>query len=123
MRGPSASFGSLSVVAGGQVVTDLTQLFVHDVEIVDQPFCRRGDRPFLTDGLGDSAVRLEEHPPVVLDAWQQPTPMPGCGRDRLGSGKALGVLLQTLDAEEFCPNRLFELWQGQWSLHVLRSRC
>ena len=30
----------------------------------------------------------------------------------LGGGKALGVLLKTLAAEEFGPNRFFEPWQG-----------
>ena len=102
----------LAVIAGGQVVPDLPQLFVHDVEVVDQPFRRRGDRALLPDGLGNRAIRLEQHPPVVLDARQQPTALPRRGRDLLGGSEALGVLLETLAAEEFGPNRFFELWQG-----------
>ena len=102
----------LAVKAGGQVVTDLTQLFVHNVEIVDQPFGRRGDRALLADGLGNSPIRFEQHPPVVQHAWQQPTTLARRGRDALGGGKALGVLLKTLAAEEFRPNRFFELRKG-----------
>jgi len=35
-----------------------------------------------------------------------------CREGRLGGGKALGVLLKTLAAEEFGSNRFFELRQG-----------
>lgn len=35
-----------------------------------------------------------------------------CGRDALGGGKALGMLFKTLDAEELCSNRFFELRKG-----------
>jgi hypothetical protein len=38
---------------------------------------------------------------------------PRRSRDALGGGKALSVLLKTLAAEKFCPNRFFELWKGK----------
>ena len=61
----------LSVKAGWQVVTDLAQLFVHNVVVVDQPLCRRCDRALLADCLGDCTIRFEQHPPVVQHARQQ----------------------------------------------------
>jgi hypothetical protein len=102
----------LAVKARGQVVLDFAQLFVHNMEVVDQPFGRGGDHALFTDGLGNSPIRCEEHPPVGQHAWQQLTVLPRRGRDLLGRGKTLGVLLKTLAAEEFGPNRFFDLWQG-----------
>jgi hypothetical protein len=54
--------------AGWQIITDLAQLLVHNVVIVDQPLCRRCDRALLADCLGDCTIRFEQHPPVVQHA-------------------------------------------------------
>ena len=63
---PLGQFGELAVKTGRQVVADLAQLFVHDVEVVDQPFRRRRDPAFLADGLGDHSIRLAQEASVSL---------------------------------------------------------
>ena len=102
----------LSVKAGGQIITDLAQLLVHNVVVVDQPLCRRCDRPLLADCLGDCTIRFEQHSPVVQHASQERTAFSRRGRDALGGGKAFSVLLKTLGAEEFSPNRFLERRKG-----------
>ena len=70
---PLGQLRELLVVAGWQVVTDLPELFVHDVEIVHEPFGCGRNRPFLADRLRDGAVGLQEDTSVLLDPKQQPT--------------------------------------------------
>src|SRR5512145_986621 len=102
----------LSVEATWQVITNLAQLFVDNVVIVDQPLRPRCDRALLADCLGDCTIRFEQHPPVVENARQQRAAFPRRGRHALGGGKALTVLLKSLRAEEFSPNRFFERRKG-----------
>jgi len=75
---PLDELGQLSIESRRQVVANLAQLFVHDVEVVDEPFRRRRDRALLTDGVGDHSIRLSKHTPVVLDALQESPPRPDC---------------------------------------------
>ncbi len=86
---------------------DLANLFFHDVKVVDQPLGRWRDEPFLTDGLGDRAIRLEQHPAVVPEPCRQRPTGSGPWRDALSSREALGMLLEALDAEELRADRLF----------------
>ena len=102
---PLGQLGQLAVEPGREVVADLAQLLVDDVKVVDQPFRRRRDRALLADGGGDDAVRLAEHATVVLDARQQAPPPARPVRDGLGRRQALGVLLESLDAEELGTDR------------------
>ena len=91
---------------------DLANLFLHDVKVVDQPLGRRGDDAFLTDGLGDRAIRFEQHPAVVSQPCRQRPTSPGPRRDALSSREALAVLFEALDAEEFAADRLFGVPRG-----------
>ena len=105
-QGSLGQLGQLAIKAGRQVIADLAQLFVHHVEVIDQPFRRRRDRAFLPDGLGGQAIRLAQHASVVLDARQQRTAPPRPAHDALSGREALGVLFEALDAKELRPDRL-----------------
>ncbi len=103
---PLGQLGQLPIEPGRQVVADLAQLLVHDVEVVDEPFRRRRDRALLADGVGDHAVRVAKHAAVVFHALQQPPPPTRPPHDALGRRQALGVLLESLDAEELGTDRV-----------------
>ena len=109
---PLGQLGQLPVEPGRQVVADLAQLFVDDVEVVDEPFRRRSDRALLADGLGDHAIGFAQDAAVVLNARQQ-SPAPA-RRHALRGRQARGVLLEPLDAEELGADRVFE---NQPALH------
>jgi len=79
------------------------------MEVVHEPFGRRGDRPLVLDGLGQDAIRLEQDPAVVRDSRADRPPGTRLGGDRLGAGKRLTVLLQALDAEQLGRDRLREV--------------
>ena len=98
--------GQLPIESRRQIVPDLAQLLVHDVEVIDEPFRRRGDRPLLPDGPGHDAVGLAQEASVVLDPPQQLAALRRA-HDGLGRGQALGMLLESLDAEQLGTNRLF----------------
>ena len=97
---PLGQLGQLPIEPGREIVADLPQLLVDDVEVVDEPFGRRNDRPLLTDGVGDHPIRFAEDASVVLDARQQPLAPTRPRDDGLGGRQAFGVLLEALDAEE-----------------------
>jgi hypothetical protein len=52
---------------------------------------------------------LEQHPAVVEHPRQQRTTLARSRRDALSHGEAFPVLLKTLAAEEFGPDRFLEL--------------
>jgi hypothetical protein len=109
---PERSMGELGqfpVISGWQVVTNLTQLFVYDVKIVDQPLCCGRNYAFLADRLREYAIRLQQDASVFLHPRQQPTIVAGCGGHKLSGGQALSVLFEAFEAKEFRPNRFFEL--------------
>ena len=96
----------LAVVVGRQVVPDLADLLVDDVEVVDQPFGGRRDRAFSLDGARQGPVRREQDPAVLRDPRSDRAPLTGRIGNGLGSGQALGVLLEPFHAEELRENRL-----------------
>jgi hypothetical protein len=53
---PFRELRQLSVEARRQVVVDLANLLVDDVKVVDEPFRGRGDRPSISDRVGDRSV-------------------------------------------------------------------
>src|SRR4029434_2667162 len=58
-------FGQLSIKARRQIITDLPQLFVYDMVVVDQPFCGRFNRASLPNFRGNGAIRFAQHASVV----------------------------------------------------------
>ena len=54
----------------------------------------------------------EQHPAVVAEPRRERSASPRLRRDTLRPGEALGVLLQTLDAEQLAADRLFRFRPG-----------
>src|SRR3989475_6639832 len=104
---PVSQLGELAVEPGRQVIADLAQLLVHEMEVVDQPFRRRRDRPLLANGLRDHPMRLAQDTTVLENARQQSTALTRLAHDALGGRQALGVLFEALDTKELGPDRLF----------------
>jgi hypothetical protein len=103
---PAGQLRELPVVVGRQVVADLPQLLIDDVEVVDEPFGSRGDRALLADGQRQGAIAGEQDPAVVGDPGSERDSTPRIGQDGLRRRQRLGVLLQPLDAEQLCQDRL-----------------
>ncbi len=96
----------LPIVPGRQIVANLADLFLGDVEVVDQPVGSRRDDMLLADRRGDRAIGGQQHPVIVAQA---PVQRPATGAARLhplGNRQTLGVLLEALDAEQFGANRI-----------------
>jgi len=109
---PVGELRQLPVVVTWQVVADLAELLLDDVEVVDQPFGRRGDGAFLADGLADGAIRGEQHPAVIPEPRHQRSTDPRPWRHALRRREAFGMLLQALDAEQFAADGLFGFARG-----------
>ncbi len=109
---PGRELGQLAVEAARQVLADLAELVVHDVEVVDQPLRRRGDRALLADGFRDGAVGSKENAAVVDEPRQQAPPAARVVRYALRGREALGVLLESLNAEELSADGLFGVREG-----------
>src|SRR5213078_162129 len=102
-----SQLGELAVEPGRQVVADLAQLFVHEMEVVDQPFRRGRDRSLLANRLRDHSMRVAQDTAVLENARQQSTALTRLAHDALGGRQALGVLFEALDTKELGPDRLF----------------
>ncbi len=98
--------GQLPIVAGRQVVPDLADLGLDDVVVVDQPLRGRRDRVPLGDRPRDGAMGLEQRAAVVVQARGQLPHGDRPGRHALCGGQALGVLLESLGAEDLGANHL-----------------
>ena len=102
-------FGKLAVETYGQVVSNLAELFFHDVKIVEEPFGGGRNALLELNRVGRGAVIFQQSPAVFQDARKQ---RPARTRIRihhfLRPRQAFGVLLQALDAEKFSANRLFQ---------------
>jgi hypothetical protein len=67
------------------------------------------------DGASSGAIVLQQQAAVFGDPLDQGSAGIGAGSDNLRSGKALGVLLESIDAEQFACNRLVVLREdAQW---------
>ena len=104
--------GQASIVTGWKVVMNFAQLFVDNVVIVDEPFRRRRDGALLTHRPGNGAIRFKQHAAIVDHARQERTPLARSLRHTLRQCEGFGVLLETLGAEQFGPNGIFESRQG-----------
>ena len=104
--------GKLAVIVRRQVVTDLPQLFVDDVEVVDEPLGCRRDRTFFPDGTRERAIRGEQDLAILGDASSEGRSTARIGGDHLCRGERGRVLLEPLDAEELGDDRFFEAIRG-----------
>ena len=115
--------GQFAVVANRQIVLDFAELFINDVEVIDQPFSRGRNRMLLLNRMGDRPIGIQQHAAVVHDPRDKRAAPARFVRDYLRRRKALGVLFEPLQAEEFSANRLFRFGKdnGRW-LILLHSR-
>ena len=104
--GTVRELGQFAIEAGREVVADFTQLFVDDMEVLDQPFRGRRDRLSSAGAGGEHLVRLAQGARVIGNPGQQRQRPAAIAPDRLSRGEALGVLSQSLDTEELGANRL-----------------
>ena len=116
-------FGELAVVAVGKIVVDFTNLFFHDMKIIDQPFRRRHDDLFFADGFGNDPIGLEQHPTILIEP---PCQRPG-GRGflphELCSRKTFSVLLEPFDAKKLASNRFFSIPRKYFSRTFKNAEC
>jgi hypothetical protein len=86
-----------------------TILIFDDVEVVDQPLRARRDRVTVVDDPGDRVIRAQQHAVVVGEAAAQRVSRARSLADSLCSREALGVLLESLDAEQLGADRIFRI--------------
>ncbi len=98
-------FGQLAVKCGWKIVSDLADLRLDDVIIVDQPLGGGGDWIVILGRLRDGAIRIEQGPFVVSKPRGKRSTDPGPRRDALRGREALGMLLEALRAEQFRSDR------------------
>ncbi len=101
--------GQQAVIALREVVANVPDLFVDDVEVVEQPLRGRRDRLSLPHRLGDVPVSSQENPRVVIDPGEEIQSFRGLLSRALGRGQALGVLLQPLHTEDLGTDRLLHV--------------
>src|SRR4029077_7510808 len=80
-------------------------LFVDDMEIVEEPFRSRRDRLLRARGPNDLAIGFFENGGIFVEPRSQPAPRPSRWRDALRLRQTLGMLFETLDAEQFRADR------------------
>src|SRR5438128_1208605 len=102
----------LPIVAGRQIVTNFADLLFDKVVIVKQPLGGRRHRVPLAGRASDGAVCFEENRLVVLQPHREGSAGHRPRGRLLGRGKALGMLLQTFDAEKFLVDGIFSLPRG-----------
>ncbi len=96
-----------AVVAAWEVVPDATQLFVHDVEVVEDPLGGGCDLLLRHDRCGDVPVAGQKQVRVLADPGEEIPPFPALPGGAMGRGQALGMLLEALDAEDLGADRFF----------------
>ena len=97
---PLRQLRQLAIETRGKIASDLADLVLDDVEIVDQPFGRRRDRIIVAGRGDDGAIGRQQDPAVVAQPRRQRPAGNRPRRDPLSGGEAFGMLLETLDAEE-----------------------
>jgi len=88
-----------------KIVSDLADLRLDDMKIVDQPLGGGSDWIVILGRLRDGAIRAEQGPFVVSKPRGKRSADPGPQRDALRGREALGMLLEALRAEQFRSDR------------------
>ncbi len=80
--------------------TGSANLFLNEIEIVEEPFASRGNAPAFLDGFGKQAVRRDQNPLVFGEAKKK---LFGVARrtELVGAGQDLAILLHLLGVEKF----------------------
>lgn len=98
-------FRKLFIKASRKVIANFANLFVDNVEVVDEPLGCRSDCMFLLDFLGERAVALEEHSAILKYARREAASAPGIVGYFLSSCEALRVFFQSFNTEKFSAYR------------------
>ncbi len=88
------------------MIPDFPELPVHHVEVVEEPLLGLGNLTLLSHRLDDVPVPGEKHLPILADAVEELASRCASLSGELGSGQALGVLLEPFDAEHLGADRL-----------------
>src|SRR5690606_11472503 len=94
----------LAAVLSRQVLASDPNLFLDEVEVVEQPVGRGGDPSALSDGLGDELIGTKEGRFVFGQTRQQPVGTRSLV-DFVRPGQRPRVLLQLVDAQQFGAKR------------------
>ena len=101
---PVGELGQLPIIAGRQIGTDVVDLPLDEIVVVEQPLRCRGDGAILVRRLGDGAMRIEEHCRVFGEPTRQRMAPDRLWCHRLSCRQAPRVLLDAFDAEELLAN-------------------
>jgi hypothetical protein len=89
------------------MLADVADLRRQQMEVVEQPFGRRGDRLAAPDVVGQRAVGGAQDAGVVVEAGKDvPGAAPRARVDGEAGGERQRALFQPLDAEQFVAKRL-----------------
>src|ERR1700735_78665 len=124
---PGSQFRQLFIKPDREVIANFAQLFFDDVKVVNQPFRSGRDRVLQLNGLRRGAVIFQQYAAVLGYAGDKRATIVVIGGDSLSGSETLGMLFQTLDAEEFGADRLMNFnkyilrlsGRGHFSLRIL----
>ena len=89
------------------MLVDVADLRRHQVEVVEQPFRRGGDRLSRPHILGQRAIRDAQHAGVVVEPGKDVPGTPARARvDGEAGGERQRTLFEPLDAEQLVSKRL-----------------
>ena len=89
------------------MVVDVPDLRRQEVEVVEQPFRRGGNRLAGADIVGQRSIRIAQHAGVVIEPGEDiPGAAPGVRVDGEARGEGQRALFQPLDAEQLVAKRL-----------------
>jgi hypothetical protein len=111
-------FWQPAIETGRKIVVDLANLFVDDMEIVQEPFCRRRDWLMRRTCPDNGVIGLGEDFGVVVEPFGERAAPPQVGCDMLRRRQTLRMLLKTLDAEKFSTDRRLRRLQSSPAEHT-----
>ena len=102
------NLGQELVEAAREVIAYLSNLPVHYVEVVEQPFLGLRDLVLLSNRLDNVPVPGEQYASVLAQSRKECSPFESLVGSRLGGGQTLRVFPEPLDAERLSADRLFQ---------------
>src|SRR6266550_3410427 len=113
--------GQLTVVTCRQIVLDFAELLIDDMEVIDQPLSRRRNLMLFLNRAGDRPIGIQQHSAVVHDPRNKRAAPARFFRDGLCCRKALGVLLEPFQTEQFGAYRLLQVRQEKGKTQLNNS--